>query len=213
MAISLPDPGPPNVEFERPADRSHLERTAAALVSRGVKAQIAESAEDARQRVLEAIPDGAEVHSALSETMRELGITKEIDSSGRYQSIRSQLSALDRETQGRERRKLGAAPDYIVGSAHAITDAGEIIIGSGSGSQLGAYAYAGGSVILVVGHQKLVRDIDEGLRRLREYSLPREYARMQNAGFQGTLLAKTLIIHYEPAGRINVILVTETLGF
>jgi hypothetical protein len=149
MAIALPDPGPPNAEFERPADRSHLERTAAALASRGFKVQIADSAEDARQRVLEAIPKGAEVHSALSETLRELGITNEIDTSGRYESIRSQLNELDRQTQGRERRKLGAAPDYIVGSAHAITDAGEIIIGSGTGSQLGAYAYAGGNVILV----------------------------------------------------------------
>jgi hypothetical protein len=75
-------------------------------------------------------------------------------------------------------RKLGAAPDYVIGSAHAVTDAGEIIVGSGSGSQLGAYAFAGGHVILVIGHQKLVRDLDEGLRRVREYSLPREHARM-----------------------------------
>jgi hypothetical protein len=110
-------------------------------------------------------------------------------------------------------RKLGAAPDYIIGSAHAITDDGEIIVGSGSGSQLGAYAYAGGNVILVVGHQKLVRDLAEGLRRVREYSLPREYARMQAAGFPGSLLAKTLIIHQEPSDRITVILVPETLGF
>src|SRR4029077_11417279 len=140
---------------------------AAALERRGFNAQVADSAEHARKLVLGAIPEGSEVHTALSETMRELGITSEIDESGRYDSIRSQLSALDRETQGREMRKLGAAPDYIVGSAHAITDDGEIIVGSGSGSQLGAYAYAGGNVILVVGHQKLVRDLDEGLRRVR----------------------------------------------
>jgi LUD domain len=145
--------------------------------------------------------------------MRVLGITSEIDESGHYDSVRSWLSALDRETQGREMRKLGAAPDYIVGNAHAITDDGEIIVGSGSGSQLGAYAYAGSNVTLVVGHQKLVRDLDQGLRRVREYSLPREYLRMQDAGYPGSLLAKTLILHYEPSGRISVILVPETLGF
>jgi LUD domain len=211
--FTLPDPGPPNLEFGRPADGARLERTAAALVGRGFKAQVADSAEHARQLVLGAIPEGSEVHIALSETMRELGITSEIDESGRYVSIRSRLNALDRQTQERERRKLGAAPDYIVGSAHAVTDDGEIMVGSGSGSQLGAYAYAGGNVILVVGHQKLVRDVDEGLRRLREYSLPREYVRMQGAGFPGSLLAKTLIIHYEPSGRITVILVPETIGF
>ena len=110
-------------------------------------------------------------------------------------------------------RKLGAAPDYIVGSAHAITDDGVVMVGSGSGSQLGAYAYAAGSVILVVGHQKLVRDIPHGLRRLGEYALPREYVRMQGIGYPGSLLAKTLLIEHEPGGRIIVILVPETLGF
>ena len=213
MSFTLPDPGLPNLDFERPADRAHLERTAAALAARGFKAQVADTAEHARELVLGAIPDGSEVHIALSETMREIGITEEIDESGRYDSIRARLSALDRETQGREMRKLGAAPDYILGSAHAITDDGEIVVGSGSGSQLGAYAYAGGNVILVVGHQKLVSNLDEGLRRVREYSLPREYVRMQNAGYPGSLLAKTLIIHHEPSARINVILVPQTIGF
>jgi hypothetical protein len=130
-AFTLPDPGPPNLDFERPADRAHLERTAAALAARGFKAQVADTAEHARELVLRAIPDGSEVHIALSETIREIGITEEIDESGRYDSIRARLSALDRETQGREMRKLGAAPDYIVGSAHAITDDGQIIVGSG----------------------------------------------------------------------------------
>jgi hypothetical protein len=213
MAISLPDPGAPNLDFERPADRERLDRTAAALAARGFKPQVAASAADARELVLGAIPDGSEVHVALSETMREIGVTEEIEESGRFDSVRARLNALDRETQDRERRRLGAAPDYILGSAHAVTDDGEIVVGSGSGSQLGAYAYAGGNVILVIGHQKLVRDLEEGLRRLREYSLPREFARMQAVGYPGSLLAKTLIIHNEPSGRIQVILVPETLGF
>ena len=212
-ALTLPDPGPPNLDFERPADRAHLDRTAAALAARGFEAQVADTTTHARELVLGAIPDGSEVHIALSETIRELGITEEIDESGRYDSIRARLSALDRETQGREMRKLGAAPDYIVGSAHAITDDGQIIVGSGSGSQLGAYAYAGGNVILAIGHQKLVTDLNEGLRRVREYSLPKEYARMQDAGHPGSMLAKTLIIHQDPTARINVVLVPETLGF
>jgi hypothetical protein len=85
-------------------------------------------------------------------------------------------------------RKLGAAPDYILGSAHAITDDGQVVVGSGSGSQLGAYA-------------------------LREYSLPREFLRMQDLGYPGSLLTKTLIIHQDPSSRTTVILVPETLGF
>lgn len=64
----------------------------------------------------------------------------------------------------------------------------------------------------MVGHQKLVRDIDEGLRRLREYSLPREYARMQGLGHPGSALGKILMFHQELSGRTRVILVPETLG-
>jgi hypothetical protein len=91
-AMNLPDPGPPNLEFERSADRAHLERTAAALAARGFKAQLVNGAEQARQLVLEAIPQGSEVHIALSETMRALGITSEIDESGRYWARRFALA-------------------------------------------------------------------------------------------------------------------------
>jgi hypothetical protein len=213
MSYTLPDPGPPNLDFEVPADRGRLEQAVQALEARGFKALIADSGAHAKELVLAALPEGAEVHTALSETLSELGITAEIEESGRYDSIRQKLKALDRETQGREMRKLGAAPDYEVGSVHAVTGDGRLVVGSGSGSQLGAYAYAAGRVILVVGHQKLVRDVEEGLRRVREYSLPREFARMQTLGYPGSLLAKTLLIENEPGGRITVILVPETLGF
>jgi acyl-CoA hydrolase len=213
MSVVLPDPGQPNAAFERPADAERLARTVEALNGRGFAAQIAEDADHARRLVLEMIPDGAEVHSALSETLRHLGISQEIDESGRYDSLRVRLGSMDRETQGREMRKLGSAPDYIVGSAHAITDDGIIMVGSGSGSQLGAYAYAAGKVIIVVGHQKLVRDVAEARRRIVEYSLPREFVRMQEVGYPGSIIGKTLTLEADFGSRIDVILVPETIGF
>ena len=213
MSITIPDPGPANAEFEQPADRDRLAAVAEALAARGFLVQIADDGDDARRRVFELIPDGAEVHTALSETLRELGITQEIEESGRYDSVRARLNQLDRETQGREMRKLGAAPDHVVGSAHAITEDGIILVGSGSGSQLGAYAYAAGNVVLVVGHQKVVRDLDEGRRRLFEYALPREHVRMQGLGYPGSLIGKTATLEADPTGRVHVILVPETLGF
>jgi L-lactate utilization protein LutC len=213
VTFTLPEPGTANPDFAQPADAERLEHTAEALRQRGFQVTIAESGDQARQLVLDALPEGAEVHTGLSETLQQIGLTEVLENSGRYDPVRARLKQLDRETQGREMRKLGAAPDYVIGSAAAITDDGQIVVGSGSGSQLGAYAYAGGHVILVVGQQKLVRDVAEGLARLQEYSLPREWDRMQAAGFPGTLLAKTLIISYEPGARISVILVPETLGF
>src|SRR5207253_1560738 len=128
-------------------------------------------------------------------------ITAEIEGSGRYDSVRAKLKKLDRETQLREIRKLGAAPDYMLGSAHAITDDGVVLVASGSGSQLGAHAYAAGTVILVVGHQKIVRDVEEGLRRIEEYCLPREDARMKALGRLGSALMKILIVNGDRGGR------------
>lgn len=213
MSVVLPTPPPPNLEFEKPADAARLARTCAALVARGFSAQVATDVEHAKRLVLDALPEGAEVHSALSETLKELGITQVIDESGRYDSVRKRLSAMDRATQGREMRKLGAAPDHVLGSVHAVTDDGVMLVGSGSGSQLGAYAYAAGSVTLVVGHQKLVRDLAEARRRLVEYCYPREFARMKGVGRPGTVLAKTLTLEGDLGGRVRVILVPASLGF
>jgi LUD domain len=212
-ALRLPEYGPPNVEFARPAEPGRLERVARSLEARGIQAVIADSGEHARKVVLDLVPEGAEVHISLSETMTKLGVSAEIEESGRYDSIRSKIKKLDRQTQGREIRKLGAAPDYMLGSAHAITDDGLILVASGSGSQLGGHAYAAGKVILAVGHQKIVRDLEEGLRRIWEYSLPLEDARMKGLGRPGSAVMKTLIIDGDPGGRITVVLIPETIGF
>jgi len=210
---TLPDPGEPNLDFAKPASAERLARTCQALLARGFKAEVANDREHAKGLVLAALPEGAEVHSALSETLKELGISEVIDESGRYDSIRRRLKAMDRATQGREMRKLGAAPDFIVGSVHAITDDGIICVGSGTGSQLGAYAYAAGSAILVVGHQKLVSDLAQARRRLVEYCLPREFARMKSVGYPGSVLGKTLTLEADFGGRVHVILVPASLGF
>jgi hypothetical protein len=172
MRLVLPEPGSPNPEFARPSSAERLERAMRSLNARGFLSEIVDSREEARRQVLDAIPEGAEVHSALSETMRELGITTEIDEFGRYQSVRKRLMEFDRATQLRAMQKVASAPDYIVGSAGAVTEDGDILVGSGSGSQIGAYAYAAGQVILVVGHQKIVRDVAEGMRRIRVLPAP-----------------------------------------
>src|SRR5262249_46028816 len=128
-------------------------------------------------------------------------------------AVRPKLLEMDRATQGREMRKLASAPDYILGSVHAVTDDGLLLIGSGSGSQLGPYAHSAWQAILVVGHQKVVRDLEEGVLRIQEYSLPLEDDRMKRHGRAGSALMKTLIIQGEPQGRITVVLVPETVGF
>src|SRR5439155_21913563 len=131
-----------------------------------------------------------------------------------YDAIRPQLYAMDRETQGREMRKLGSAPDYVVGSVHAVTEEGALLVASFSGSQLGPYASGAGQVIFVVGTQKIVPDLETGLRRIREYSYPLEDARAFEAYGMHSGVNKILIINREiTPGRVSVVLVKEQLGF
>jgi hypothetical protein len=117
-------------------------------------------------------------------------------------------------TQGREFRKLASSPDFMLGSVHAVTEQGQVLVASGGGSQIGPYASGAGTVIWVVGAQKLVRTLEDGLQRLQEYALPLEEERMHAATGRGTGLNQILIINGSlRLGRLKIVIVKEQLGF
>lgn len=128
-----------------------LERTVQALQANGITPVVAATKDEARQRVLELVPEGAQVFTAQSETLNEIGVAAEINESGRYDSLRKKLMTLDRMTQRAEMRRLTAALDYVMGSVNAITENGHLISASFGGSQLGPYASGAGKVIWVAG--------------------------------------------------------------
>jgi hypothetical protein len=203
-----------NTEFARLASDEQIERTAKALEARNIKTIIAENGEEARRIFFELVPEGAEVFLGASVTLETLGIKDTIDSSGKYDALRPKMFAMDRATQGRQIRKLGAAPDYAAGSVHAVTESGQVMIASNSGSQLGPYASGAGKVIWVVGAQKLVKDLDEGMRRLEEYTVPLEDVHMQQLYNSHTNLSKLLIVNKEiRPDRITMIIVKEEIGY
>lgn len=198
---------------ERASDKQ-IEGTVQALRANGIEALIAENAEEARRMFFERVPEGVEIFLGASVTLETLGIKDEIDSSGRYNSLRPKIWAMDRATQGREIRKLGAGPDYAAGSVHAVTENGQVLIASNTGSQLGPYVFGAGKVIWVVGAQKLVKDLEEGLRRIEEYIVPLEEVHMQELYNSHTYPSKILIVNREiKPGRITMIIVKEELGF
>jgi hypothetical protein len=102
----------------------------------------------------------------------------------------------------------------MLGSVHAITETGSLVVASASGSQLGPYASGAGKVILVVGTQKIVPDLEDALRRIDEYAFPLEDERAQAAYGVHSGVNKVLIINREwTPGRITVVLCDEALGF
>ena len=204
----------PNKEFTRLASDEQVERVARALEANGMKTLIAETGEEAKKLVLEMVPQGAEVYANQSQTLDKLGLRAEFDQSGRYDAIRPKVLKLDRKTQGNEIRKLRSSPTYMIGSVQAITETGQVLTSSFGGSQLGAYAYGSAKVIWIVGTQKLVKDLDEGFRRIEEYSYPLEDARLLAALGMHSAVGKTLIVNREVVpGRITIVLVKEELGY
>jgi len=200
--------------FATPADDVRVRRAASALEANGFNVLRARDAAEARRMVLELIPDGATVHHGASQTLDVTGITEELESSGRYDPIGPRIRGMDRSTQGLEIRRLTATPDVMLGSVHAVTEAGSLLAASMGGSQLAPYAAGAGRVILVVGSQKIVTDLDEGLRRIDEYAFPLEDARAFEAYGIHSGVNKVLIINREIVpGRITVVLVDEALGF
>jgi hypothetical protein len=204
----------PNREFAIPANDEQIERTAKALETKNIKTLIAQNAGEAKRMFFELVPEGAEVFLGASVTLETLGIKDEIDTSGLYDALRPKMFAMDRATQGREIRKLVGAPDYAAGSVHAVTEDGQVLIASNTGSQLGPYASGAGKVIWVVGSQKLVKDLDEGMRRIEEYCVPLEEVHMQELYQAHTAVNKLLIVNKElRPDRITMIIVKEELGF
>ncbi len=196
------------------ADEARVNRTAAALEANGISVLRAANAAEAKRIILGLIPHGSQVHHGASQSLEVSGITDEIEKSGRYDFLRPRIWSMDRKTQADEIRRLSSAPDVMLGSVHAVTETGSLMTASMGGSQLGPYASGAGRVILLVGTQKIVSDLEEGLRRIDEYAFPLEDARAQAAYGIHSGVNKVLVINREIApGRITVVFVDEVLGF
>ena len=210
----------PNRAWTKLASDEQIERTAAALDTNGMRPIVVDTADEARHQVFGLLPAGAQVMTMTSRTLETIAVAEEINEpsnmaeSRRYDAVRPRLMQMDMQTQWPEMRRMGASPDYAVGSVHAVTEQGEVFVASASGSQLAAYVYGAGAVIWVVGSQKIVPDREAAFKRIYEYSFPREDERAREAYGIGSGVNKVLDVNREfMPGRITVILVKQELGF
>ncbi len=199
--------------FARPANEVVIQRVATRLRERNIDVVVVDDGEQAREVVLDCLPPGAEVHSARSRTLEDTGIYEAIHDVSRYAPLRPRYTKMDRRTQARAIRKLIGSPDFMVGSVTAVTQDGLLVVVSASGSQLGPYADGAGKVILVIGSQKIVPDLEAAYRRARGYALEQEDRRARASGTRGAFVGKTLIIEHEWVdGRVTVALVRKPVG-
>jgi hypothetical protein len=209
--MTIPTPAP---SFAGPASADRLERAASALRANGFAVEILDDAAAARSRVKDLIPEGASVFTGASETLRLSGIDADINTSGCFEALRPRVLAMDRVAEADEFRRLLACPDVIVASVAALTETGSLVIASGSGSQLPAFAGGAAQAIWIVGAQKVVPDLSAALRRVEEYALPLESARTQEAYGWPSAVNRLLILNAEvQPGRGTVLLLREAIGY
>lgn len=198
------------------ADEDTVKRTSNALRARGVRVDFLQTREEALKRIVELIPPGAEVMTGSSTTLKEIGFV-DLLKGGKHlwNNLKDAIVKEKDPLKQMELRKRSVSAEYFLGSVHVVTQSGEVIIASNTGSQLPSYAYTSNNVVWVVGVQKIVLNLEEGMRRVGEYCLPLEDQRMKQAGFAGSAIGKILIFEREtmPNRRITLIFVNEKLGF
>jgi acyl-CoA hydrolase len=204
---------PTSDRFTALPDEETLTATVVALEEHGFSVEVVDDFDAAREAVLARIPDGSSVMTNTSVTLQETGIADAINDGGPYDSARNKMFALDFATQAQEMKAIGGQPDYALGSVHAITRDGTLVIASASGSQLASYAWGAANVIFVVGAQKLVPTPEAARERINEHSLKLEDARAYAAYGQNSYVGKVLEIHQELPGRIHVVLIRRSVGF
>jgi acyl-CoA hydrolase len=194
-------------------DEQTLTSAVTALEEHGFSVEIVDNLDAAREAVLARIPRGSSVMTNTSVTLAETGIADAINDGGPYESARNAMFALDFATQAQEMKAIGGQPDYALGSVHAVTRDGTLVIASASGSQLASYAWGAAHVIFVVGAQKLVPTLEAAHERVYQHSLVLEDARAVAAYGQHSQVGKILEIHQELPGRIHIVLIRQVVGF
>ncbi len=205
--IATPD------RFTTLPDEQTLASAVTALEEHGFSVEVVDDFDAARQAVLARIPHGSSVMTNTSVTLQETGIADAVNDGGPFDSARNKMFALDFATQAQEMKAMGGQPDYALGSVHAVTHDGTLVIASASGSQLASYAWGAANVIFVVGAQKLVPTLEAAHQRIYQHSLVLEDARAIAAYGQHSSVGKVLEIHQELPGRIHIVLIRQVAGF
>jgi hypothetical protein len=199
--------------FAVPASEEQINRAVSALEEHGFKVEVVNDLKQLHDAVLKQIPAGAEVFTATSATLDKAKLTEELNSEP-FVSVRNQFMSLygqpDKEL---EMKRIGAASDYAIGSVHALTEDGYAVLASASGSQIPNYVYGAKNFIWVVGSQKIVKDLDEAIERIENYSFYLEDERAQKAYGVHSSINKILIYRKEPQGRGTIYIIREPVGF
>jgi hypothetical protein len=148
------------------------------LGKRGMQGSYAANVGQARKEVLEMIPQGSSVYRCGSMTAVYMDLWQEIAKIPKVEIIDPFQSGLSFEDSLEPRRK-GLLADIMITSTNAITLDGKLINLDGLGNRVAAMIFGPKKVILVVGMNKVVPDVETAMARTKNYAAPVNAMRMQ----------------------------------
>ncbi len=204
-----------NSNWSELATEELMQKTKDALKERNIEVEIVANKEEALEKIQTIIPEGRSVMTGGSTTLDEIGFTELLKSGDHpWKNLKEEMLTEKDEQKQNELRKQSVLADYFLGSVHAVTEEGEVLIASATGSQLPAYAFSSDHVIWIVGTQKIVKNFEDAMLRIKKYVFPLEDARMKSVGYPGSMMGKIMIMEKEYVpGRVRLIFVKEKLGF
>jgi L-lactate utilization protein LutB len=211
----IPEAGADPEKWNRIPSPDIVEKTVREIEKRGIKVILSPNGEEALSVLKKIIPPGAEVMNGSSTTLIEIGF-EEYVSGGQsgWKLVHTSITAENDDRKRAELRRKSVTADYFLSSANAIASTGEILGCDASGSRVGAWPFAAGHLILVVGINKIVPTLEDGLNRIRNYAYRLENARAMKAyGTPSTLGKCVILAHEKNEGRVTLILVKESLGY
>ena len=203
------------MDFSKVASIDTINNVIKKLEARNISAILVKDKSDALSKIIDMISEGSSLLEASSTTLKEIGFDDYLTvNPKKWDILKNKIQAESDEVKRADLRRQVTYTDYTIGSIHALTKEGEVIFASASGSQVPGYIYSAKHVIWVVGAQKIVNSVEDGIKRIREYVFPKEDARMKSIGAPGSHIAKIILFYKEMIpGRVTLVLVNEQLGF
>lgn len=201
----------------------NAERLIKQLNKRRMHGSYAETVEEARSQVLDLIQGPCSVIRCGSESVGSLGLWKDIAALPGVELIDPYVPGLT-PAEGDERRRRGLTADVMVTSCNAVTL-------DGTGNRVSGMIFGPKKVILLVGMNKVVSDLESAMDRIRDFAAPMNNLRLNAlnpaheppctqdgrchrcSSPQKICNAWTIIEGQRDEGRIHVVLVGESLGY
>ncbi|QQG38351.1 MAG: lactate utilization protein [Candidatus Kaiserbacteria bacterium] len=205
------------MEYTKLATEEIIEKAVHELEARRFKTARVQNRAEALEYIKKTIPAGASVMNGSSVTLEEIGFVDYLKAGGHpWRNLHEEILNEPDKDKRAQARMHAVVSDYYLGSVHALTEGGEMVIGSNTGSQQPHLSYTSQNLILVVGTQKIVPDLPAALERLEKHVIPLEDEHMKGLYGSGTQHNKTLILYGESSmmkRNATVLLVEEKLGF